>query len=483
MCRRRYGALSGWANIPNVDRTLRSFPRFARDWRIRTVVPVVIVNVIAFAGLYALMYHFSISNLVQTRKLTADILFDEIIFDFGQGRGAATVLSRLDRHARAHQLVSVNVLKGGGVPVPAHWNLGKNNVVVFTRGIRNEALCQGCHGSAKTHLAVLELGFDLTAPIAAAKQRVRQRFVLAGAAWMAILGVLFWSARRVIGRPLAEIERTILGPDDRGQPKDLGQLARLVDRKLWELIDARRQREEDITRHMARAEQLAALGQVAAGLTHEIKNPLAGVIAAIEVLRSEGRGDDELLEQMLSELRRVTTTLDGLLRLAKPQPPQRTAVDMVRVLREVSALFTARARRMGIALDIDVPDIVPSLQLDQSLMVQVVVNLLTNALQATDRGGTVKVLLAAFPRRDGLVLAVSDTGKGIAPEELQHVFDPFFTTKEEGTGLGLPICRQIVEQHGGTIEIQSTVGEGTRVMVLLPAVETNEEAYGAVAAG
>lgn len=431
-------------------------PRFSRDWRIRTIVPVVLVNVLAFVGLYALMYHWAISNLVQTRKLTAEILFDEIIFDFGQGRGAASVLSRLERHARAHQLVSVNVLKASNpASTPLQWNLEPNHRVVFTRGIRNEAGCQGCHGTAKPVLAVMQLGFDMTQPIAEAKSRVRRRFSVAGLAWLGVLGVIFWTARKVIARPLAELEKTL------GSGKDLDALA------------------DRVPRDMARAEQLATLGQVAAGLTHEIKNPLAGVIAAIEVMRSENKGDDELLEQMLNELRRVTTTVDGLLRLAKPQPPQRTAVDLVRVVREVTSLFSARARRSGIALVVDMPERVPALQLDASLMVQVLVNLLTNALQATERGGRVHVRLVSDG--DSVSIEVADTGKGIEPAQLQRVFDPFFTTKEDGTGLGLPICRQIVEQHGGTISMQSTPREGTRVTVLLP--ESEEVRYGAVAAG
>ena len=97
----------------------------------------------------------------------------------------------------------------------------------------------------------------------------------------------------------------------------------------------------------------------------------------------------------------------------------------------------------------------------------------------------VTVQVAPFPMRDGVVLAVSDSGRGIEAEHLERIFDPFFTTKEEGTGLGLPICKQIVEQHGGTIRIESEPGHGTRVMVLLPdlAAEQKEHAHGAVAAG
>ena len=118
-------------------------------------------------------------------------------------------------------------------------------------------------------------------------------------------------------------------------------------------------------------------------------------------------------------------------------------------------------------------------------MAQLLVNLLTNSLQATDRGGRVSVAVAPFPLRDGIILAVSDTGKGIPAEDLERIFDPFFTTKEDGTGLGLAICRQIVEQHGGTITVESEPGKGTRVVALLPDLRgsESEEVDGVAAAG
>jgi two-component system sensor histidine kinase AtoS len=175
----------------------------------------------------------------------------------------------------------------------------------------------------------------------------------------------------------------------------------------------------------------------------------------------------------------VNATVDGLLRLGKPQPPQRAEVDLGRVTREVTSLFGARLRRHGVQLETEVADEIPPLQLDSGLMVQLLMNLLTNAMQATDRGGTIKVLVAPFPRSDGVIVAVSDTGCGIAREHMERIFDPFFTTKEEGTGLGLPICRQIVEQHGGTMQIESEQGKGTRVMLLFPGSDVD----GAVAAG
>ena len=477
---------------------------FTRDWRIRTLVPLVFVNVVAYAGLYALMYHFALSNLVQTHRDGASMLFDELQLHFEDmmvNHTDANFQTRVTRQAEAHHLHGLNIYDAAANPIAVtaapptrsdielaratlrdgsgamQWMLrGNDDVVVFGRVIPNAQRCTGCHAPSAKNLGVMQISFDLTAGMNEARLRVRQKFILAGIAWIAVLALLIWTARFVISRPLKKIEETIGGSR---KTQDLDELAHDINDALWGLIEKQRQRDEDIKVHMARAEQLAALGQVAAGLTHEIKNPLAGVIAALDLLRSEGHENDEVYEQMLAELRRVTGTVDALLRLGKPQPPQRAGVDMSRVVREVVSLFTARLRRAGVQLEIEIPDDVPTLQLDSGLMVQLLVNLLTNAMQATDRGGSIKVLLAPFPHRDGVVLAVSDTGRGIARETLERIFVPFFTTKEEGTGLGLAICRQIVEQHGGTIQAESEVGVGTKMVVVLP----QEESHGALAFG
>lgn len=476
--------------------------KFTRDWRIRTLVPVIVINVFAFAGLYALMYHFAVSNLVQTHRDGASMLFDELQLHFEDmmmNHTDANFQTRVARQAEAHHLHGLNIYDAAANPIAitaapptnldlalaretlragnnsVQWLLRSNNdVVVFGRVIPNAERCTGCHDATAKNLGVMQISFDLRDGMTDARQRVRQKFAVAGVAWIAVLALLIWTARVVIGRPLAKIEKTIGGAPRKTQ--DLERLAHEINDTLWGLIEAQRKRDEDIAAHMARAEQLAALGQVAAGLTHEIKNPLAGVIAALDLLRSENNDNDEVFGQMLAELRRVTGTVDALLRLGKPQPPQRACVDMSRVVREVTSLFSARLHRLGIGLEIEIPDDVPTLQLDSGLMVQLLVNLLTNAMQATDRGGKIKVVLAPFPRRDGVVLAVSDSGRGIPSETLERIFVPFFTTKEEGTGLGLAICRQIVEQHGGTITAESEVGVGTRFVVFLPGVAAGSPA-------
>lgn len=490
----------------SVGHVLGSTAKWGRDWRVRVLVPVVIINVAAFVGLYTLMHRYALANLVNTHKFGAMLLLDELeldLHDLSYAHNRAELQQRIASHAHREDVMAVNVYDPSGQPIassrgtpsqrevaqaqvvltrpdhPAMWlTEGERSNIFGVRAVRNNEQCATCHERAQA-VGAIQIGIDMTAALSQAKARVRRNFAMAGGAWLALLALMFWTGGIAICRPLAQMERTMsdAGGAEGARRHDLESLASRLHDTLWGLIRAQRQREADIGKHMVRAEQLAALGQLAAGLTHEIKNPLAGVIAATELLRDdelEG-GNREVYDQILSELRRVTTTVEGLLRLAKPQPPQRTDVDLARVAREVTSLFAARLRRHGVTLETDIAESVPLLQLDSTLMVQLLMNLLTNSMQATDRGGTIKVMVAPFPRWDGVVVAVSDSGCGIERDHLGRIFDPFFTTKEEGTGLGLPICKQIVEQHGGTIQIQSEPAAGTRVMLLLPDSNAVEE--------
>ena len=492
---------------------MRRIPQqFLRDWRIRTLVPVVVINLAAFAALYGLMYHFAVSNLIHTQKVAGAVLLDELEFTFPdmmRDHTGRALRARIDREAAVHNLADVNLFDGNGRPVLAtvgepspslrsavesalagspdtRWIVapGERTLLIGIRSLSNRESCHECHASASPRLGALQMSIDLTSLMNDTRQRVRSRFTLAGAAWLALLGFMFWAGGVVIGRPLRRI-RNSLPVDDSPGGQDLDALAVRVHETIWSMIAQQRQRDADITRQLARAQQLAALGELAAGLTHEIKNPLSGVIAALELCREEPNANAELFEQMLGELRRVTGTLDSLLRLARPQAPQRSNTDLGRVVRDLTSIFGARFRRQGIDLEVQTADGLPTLPLDPSLMAQLVVNLLTNGFQASARGGKVSVFVTPFPRRDGVVFVVADNGSGIAPDHLQRIFDPFFTTKDDGTGLGLAICRQIVTQHGGTISVESEMGKGTRVIVLLPGTraEQMEERHGLAAAG
>ncbi|RME41101.1 MAG: hypothetical protein D6788_01950 [Planctomycetota bacterium] len=221
---------------------------------------------------------------------------------------------------------------------------------------------------------------------------------------------------------------------------------------------------------LTRAEHLAEIGQLAASLAHEIKNPLAGISGAIQIIRENLGPDDphrEIVTEILGQIDRLDATVKDLLQYARPTPPEAKKVALgplvervLRVLKEAPPLRNVRIVYEGAS-----PDAV--VYADESQLEQLLMNLTLNAAQAVESGGVVE--LRVVPRNGAVELTVRDTGRGMSPDTRRRAFEPFFTTKAKGTGLGLPICRRIVEVHGGKIELDSETGRGTTVTVTLPA--------------
>jgi signal transduction histidine kinase len=219
---------------------------------------------------------------------------------------------------------------------------------------------------------------------------------------------------------------------------------------------------------LLRSDRLATVGEMAVGLAHELRNPLAGMAGALHVLEDQLDRDDDrhsLFADVQSQIVRMNNTLSDLLQHARPATPQRIAVD-INDLVEQSLRFIPRdavevVRRYDRAL--------PSVWVDTTLIHQALLNMLVNAHQAMPHGGRLTVVTRLGARRELPVeVSIDDTGSGIEPEHLRRVFQPFFTTKAQGTGLGLAIAARIVEQHGGRISVESKIGAGSTFTVALP---------------
>ena len=224
---------------------------------------------------------------------------------------------------------------------------------------------------------------------------------------------------------------------------------------------------------VARRERLAALGNMAAGVAHEIKNPLNAVSMGLQRLRSEFKPLEageywHFIDLMQGEVQRLNTIVEQFLSLARPLPlkPERLRAD--ELLRELAALVEADAKSGGVRLVLSIPEDLPLIVADRDHLKQVMLNLILNGLQAMPDGGT--LTLEAGATRETLTLSVADTGQGIPPEVLSRIFDPYFTTRTNGLGLGLAIARRIVEGHRGRIEVESEPGRGSRFRVALPLV-------------
>lgn len=224
---------------------------------------------------------------------------------------------------------------------------------------------------------------------------------------------------------------------------------------------------------LRKAERLSAIGELAAVLAHEIRNPLGSIRGTAEILKDDfvpGERKYEFLEILVKESDRLNRVVEDFLRLARPQSVVWGECDLQDELNNVITLVAAEANVREVRLDLDASS-VPVVAGDREKLRQAFLNIVLNALQATPAGGRVAVAASRQVHADGaewVEIRFSDTGGGIPPEALENIFEPFFTTKEGGTGLGLAITRKIVEGHGGRIAVESVPGHGTTFTVLLP---------------
>ncbi len=239
---------------------------------------------------------------------------------------------------------------------------------------------------------------------------------------------------------------------------------------LLELVADVTERER-LQARLTEAERLAAAGELAAGVAHEIRNPLAAIVNATSLLGAEEMltGDERVhtLGVVKKEARRLNRILSDFLVFARPRQPKPLVGDIREVVDHVSALIRDDpGRAQDIELMVRVDPAVSPLPFDADQITQVLWNIARNGIEAMDGCG--RLGIDVFPRASDLAIVIADTGRGMPPDERRRVFDPFFSKKQAGTGLGLTIARRIVSAHGGRIEVDSTPGRGTQFTVLLP---------------
>jgi len=285
--------------------------------------------------------------------------------------------------------------------------------------------------------------------------------------WSAVIPV--HARGRSLGLLLLERRRRGLTPGDRGTAEAIAELfAHVLDAGALadELTCAREL--------LARADRLAALGTLSAGLAHEIRNPLVSVRTFIQLL-PERLADEEFRtgfrELALGEVERICGLINDLLAFSRPAPATREPTDLNALVGQIVRLLDAEARKRDVDMSSDVEDTLPLITVDDGQVKQVLMNILLNALQACPPRGQVRVTTETSTRDEKrwCVVRIADSGPGIAPEHLEHIFDPFFTTKAAGSGLGLYIAHQIVAAHGGDIRASARTEGGTEFVIYFPA--------------
>jgi len=271
-------------------------------------------------------------------------------------------------------------------------------------------------------------------------------------------------AQKVIGGDLSA--RVGIRP-----PGEIGILCRAIDSMAHAVAEREELLQRATRQQIGRSEQLASVGRLAAGVAHEINNPLTGVLAFADLMRDKENMDDQDREDLaliIRETKRAREIVRGLLDFARETPSVKISLNVNEILRQALMLLGKREAFQNIFIVEDLADGLPPINGDRNQLQQVFVNLSLNACEAMPSGGT--LMVSTSPDDGRVVIKVTDTGTGIKAEHLDRVFEPFFTTKPvgKGTGLGLSVSYGIIQQHGGTLEVQSVEGKGTTFIIQLP---------------
>jgi len=412
----------------------------------------------------------------------------------GDTRVSTNVLDSLGRRAvgtRVSKEVEETVLNGGGRWVgPAfvvrEWHITAYEPIKDLDG-RN--------------IGMLYVG-TLEWPFLDLRNRVMATFAGLAGLCAGFLLVLLWLASATITRPLLNMVKAtdtiargeldhrveILSHDETGQlaaafnrmteslalaNENLAQWGRMLERRVEERTRELREAQDALVQ----SQKLASLGKMAAGVAHEINNPLTSITINAHLLLEDRGPDDpdrDALTLIAEETDRCAKIVKGLLEFSRQTPSEATDADLNDIVERALALLEKQATVRNIKVVKDLDKALPFIVVDKNKMQQVVSNLVINACEAMPDGGTLTI--ATRPGDDGrrIELRVADTGVGIPKSNMGQLFDPFFTTKSHGTGLGLAVSYGIVQQRGGTIEVESEVGKGSAFTVKLPLEETAE---------
>lgn len=232
-----------------------------------------------------------------------------------------------------------------------------------------------------------------------------------------------------------------------------------------------------LEQRIQQTERLQSLGTLAAGIAHEIRNPLATINFNAQMLQREVPLDEnqsQMLADLIQEVRKIDNIVREVLSFARPREPQFLPSNLNDIVRYCHNLSKVHIRKAKIDLTLSLDPSMPEIIMDSDQIGQVVMNLMINAVEAMPQGGRMEVQTRVEPAAGRVVLSVKDTGEGILPEDEGRIFDPFFTRKAEGTGLGLSVCRRILERHGAHMEVESQVGQGSVFRVVFPMMKKND---------
>lgn len=345
--------------------------------------------------------------------------------------------------------------------------------------IENKKECLGCHAASEKITGVLEVQVDNSEAESLLRKNQWKGIAAAMAALSLLTFIILRLFERIINRPISRLKNDmesyqvgrLASPLAAAKNDEIGSLVESFQLMVARLEEAHRKIEELYQQRIEKAEHLASFGELAAGLVHDVKNPLSGIRGAIEIIGQKLPTDDpqkEIYGEVLIQIDRILTILQDALNYAKPKAANFLWVSPN--LCAENAIRLARTQMNGKEIKLQFEGLKPEIRvrIDPDLIQDVLLNLILNGISAIQNKGQIEIQMQQGPGRE-LRIRVSDDGQGIAEAHLGQIFNPFFSTKKEGTGLGLSISKRIIETHGGSIRVESRVGEGTTFFIEIPA--------------
>jgi signal transduction histidine kinase len=360
-------------------------------------------------------------------------------------------------------------------------------IYYFNSPIFNKPECSHCHPGSENVIGLLSVANslkDMDEEIFRVKIDAVLLALLTIVSLSLVLGLLFL---RFVTAPMTKLTETMRRVEEgdlsaRAEVagrNEMGRLAQNLNTMIEKLGAAKREAEQYHQVLVQRADRMASIGELASGVAHEIRNPLAGIQGAIQIL-AEGFSKEDDRRRVTDEIQKQIYKLERLVRdllnYAKPAPPNYVPTDINELIDKVLSFFmTQRGKLNGFKVVKKFHSPLPSLMIDPNAMEQAFLNLVLNAQKAMPDGGTFTVSTRPVHQgkngRPEIEIRFEDTGVGIPWENLSKIFNPFFSTRSDGTGLGLSITKNILEQHGGKIEVESQVNGGTKITITLPIPE------------
>lgn len=475
---------------------------------IATTITLLVCGIFIYASFNV---RYQQAQLIDTARESTELLLHTVessvynTMHLGNVQDVSTILSMVGQH---NQLVGVRIFHPHGIilrssnPAEVGRAIGMNDyklyqspknygifdspphgeVLGMVKPIYNEPACHTCHGTKARVIGILNINYSLN--------RTKMQMLAASRIFIASsIAITFFLAVTIsiillkfVKKPLDSIidnmsmvEKGDLSVRISYRGKDeIGRLIASFNSMVDRLDVAKVELEQFHFQQLERADRLASIGEMAAGIAHEIKNPLAGISAAITIIKDDIPGDDprsSILNEVLQQVQRLDKTVNDLLFFGKPSLPELACIDINYIISSTCNFASQHRSVQNIEKQIDLAPDLPPVYADGKQMQQVFLNLFLNAFQAMPGGGRLTIITSRTLRNDRefVRIDVADTGPGIPPQILEKIFTPFFTTKAQGTGLGLPICCKLINLHNGEIRVTSDDTRGTVFTIELPA--------------